>query len=89
VAVAGPWKQQFPGTIFNTLQQAGPPDVGSSGNVAGPSSSVLECSGALDSNGRNASIGKVDIQNLTGVMFQILNHLDAQDKKIAKHCFHG
>jgi hypothetical protein len=56
--------------------------VGSSVNEPGPSSIVQACCDNSKITDPNANIGKAHIQNLTGVMLQILNRLDAQDNKI-------
>jgi hypothetical protein len=69
-------------TVIQT-QPAGPAAAGSCVNDPGPSSIGQARSDNAEPTDTSQLIGKADIQNLTGVMFQILNRLDAQDNKIA------
>jgi hypothetical protein len=74
---------QETGITFIQTQPAGSAAAGSCVNDPGPSSIGQACSDNAGPTDTSQLIGKADIQNLTGVMFQILNRLDAQDNKIA------
>jgi hypothetical protein len=67
---------------FQLIQPAGPSDVGSSASAPGTLSTVHEFSDNIGTTDPSPNIGRADIQNLTGVMIQILSRLDAQDNKI-------
>jgi hypothetical protein len=68
---------------FIQTQPAGPAAAGSCVDDHGPSSNGQACRNNVEPTDPSSIIGKADIQNLTGVMFQILSRLDAQDSKIA------